>query len=322
MRSDWTPDAKYLFFDAGPYGGPHGHEDKLSIEIYVFGHPFLVDVGSYTYDDSSPFRRYFKGTYGHNTILVDGLSQIRGWYGDYMEPRVGVKPDAVWVNRPEFDYAVATYGDGYGEFSIRRPDAAVIIDDVIHTRHVLFIKPDYWILVDELQATECHRYQQLFHADPNVILAHVENNKVFLGIESGAAQLVLVPSASETKVRLLSGCEEPVQGWYSPEADVKQPSTVVIYETEKLSSTVLSTLVFPSLEHVSGTGVAMDISIESIAISGGAGLAFEVQTPQGKDYLMLSSNTERKQFGPYEASSKLAVVRTDKKGNVLSQFEW
>ena len=49
MRSDWTSEARYLLFDAGPYGGPHGHEDKLSIELFAFGQPFIVDSCSYTY---------------------------------------------------------------------------------------------------------------------------------------------------------------------------------------------------------------------------------------------------------------------------------
>ncbi|MBV7336996.1 heparinase II/III family protein [Chloroflexi bacterium TSY] len=31
MRSSWESSANYLLFDAGPYGGPHGHEDKLAL---------------------------------------------------------------------------------------------------------------------------------------------------------------------------------------------------------------------------------------------------------------------------------------------------
>jgi len=79
MRTDWTSQARYLFFDAGPFGGPHGHEDKLNIEVCAFGQPFIVDSGSYTYHRQDPFRTYFVGSSGHNTILVDGQSQIRRW---------------------------------------------------------------------------------------------------------------------------------------------------------------------------------------------------------------------------------------------------
>jgi hypothetical protein len=64
MRSNWTKDANYLIFDAGPYGGYHGHEDKLSIELYALGQAFIVDSGSYTYDREDPYRNYFVGSQG------------------------------------------------------------------------------------------------------------------------------------------------------------------------------------------------------------------------------------------------------------------
>ena len=76
MRSDWTEDARWLIFDTGPYGGPHGHEDKLSFELFAYGAPFIVDPGSYTYNRSDPYREYFVGSQGHNTVLVDNKSQV------------------------------------------------------------------------------------------------------------------------------------------------------------------------------------------------------------------------------------------------------
>ncbi|MGI9284915.1 MAG: heparinase II/III family protein, partial [Pseudomonadales bacterium] len=50
MRSDWSLDALYLLMDCGPFGGVHGHEDKLSIEVCAYGQPFLIDPGTYTYN--------------------------------------------------------------------------------------------------------------------------------------------------------------------------------------------------------------------------------------------------------------------------------
>ena len=77
MRSDWTPEAKYLIADTGPYGGPHGHEDLLSFELFAYGAAFIVDPGSYTYNRTDPYRDYFVSSHGHNTVIVDGGSQVR-----------------------------------------------------------------------------------------------------------------------------------------------------------------------------------------------------------------------------------------------------
>ena len=90
MRSDWetAPNARYLLFDAGPYGGYHGHEDKLNLEMYAYGQTFIVDPGCHNYDEADPYRAHFVSSHAHNTLLVDGKSQIRRWYRENLRPSV------------------------------------------------------------------------------------------------------------------------------------------------------------------------------------------------------------------------------------------
>ena len=45
MRSDWTPRAKYLYFDLGPWGDNHMNQDQLSIEVSAKGRHFLINGG-------------------------------------------------------------------------------------------------------------------------------------------------------------------------------------------------------------------------------------------------------------------------------------
>ncbi|MDF2922734.1 MAG: heparinase [Paenibacillaceae bacterium] len=54
----------YLFFDAGPLGGSHGHADPLHFEWFRSGKQLLVDPGRYTYEEGE-WRRYFKGARAH-----------------------------------------------------------------------------------------------------------------------------------------------------------------------------------------------------------------------------------------------------------------
>ncbi len=72
------------------------------------------------------------------------------------------------MNRNEFDYAVSEYIDGYGDYALKRPKDPQIVDDVTHTRRGLFVKPNYWILIDELHAKSLHDYQLLFHTTPGL----------------------------------------------------------------------------------------------------------------------------------------------------------
>ncbi|HEY3297865.1 MAG TPA: heparinase II/III family protein, partial [Armatimonadota bacterium] len=63
-----------LNFNCGPYGGGHGHPDKLSIVLYAGGHQWLPDFGSCGYD--SPLKGSWTAqTVSHNTVVVDGVSQ-------------------------------------------------------------------------------------------------------------------------------------------------------------------------------------------------------------------------------------------------------
>ena len=52
MRSGWDRDARLLHLDAGLFGAGHQHEDKLSILLYAFGKPLLVEGGVVMYDRS------------------------------------------------------------------------------------------------------------------------------------------------------------------------------------------------------------------------------------------------------------------------------
>jgi len=319
MRGDWTEGARYLLFDAGPYGGPHGHEDKLSIEVFAFGQPFIVDAGSYTYDKADPFRRYFVGSQGHNTVMVDGKSQIRRWRKDNLNPKTALGRYATWISQPGFDYVSAQYGDGYSVFRLKRPKGADVIEDVSHTRRILFLKPDYWLIVDELEAQAPHKYQVLFHAAPGVVAQVGPENRVVLGTAAETATLHLVPvDSGEVRVSCLTGSTDPIQGWYSPNTRHKTPATAVIYEKGSIASTVVATLLYPCHDGCSGD----QVRIEPLVVSGGRGLAFVVTTERGRDYLLFSQDDGAglKQFGPYQARGLVAGVRTDGNGRVLTQL--
>lgn len=322
MRSDWSRDAHYLLLDAGPYGGHHGHEDKLSIEVWAFGQPFVVDSDAYTYHSADPFRAHFVSSQAHNTVLVDGKSQVRRWKKENRLPRKAMGTDTTWISQPGFDYVSASYSDGYGEFRLQRPTnltdgGTKILQGVTHTRRILFVKPDYWLIVDELQSTDCHDYQVLFHTVPEVSVQVRPGNRAILNAATGAASLHIVPADPDTvKVSCMTGSQSPIQGWYSPSSHEKEPATAIIYERTNSASTAITTLLYPCPAGRSGD----EIGIEPLAVDGG-GLAFAVTTFRGRDYLLFAYGRYRKQFGPYESTASVSAVRTDPAGTIRSRFD-
>ena len=243
MRSDWAPDARYALFDAGPFGGNHGHEDKLSLEVSAFGQPLLVDPGSYTYDPADPFRAYFVGSHGHNTVTVNGLSQIRRWQPGALEHAARPGKYLSWQSTARYDLAEAQYTDGYGEYRFDPPfERLARLTGVTHRRRVLFVKPDYWIVLDDLSAATAQRYEQRWHAAPQLAAETLGDRVVLRGPEG--VGLLIAAAAPPDALELVCGQEHPPQGWYSAGYYHKTPAAAAAFVTSG-SSVSLTTLLYP-----------------------------------------------------------------------------
>ncbi|MCA1798682.1 MAG: heparinase II/III family protein [Xanthomonadaceae bacterium] len=156
MRSDWGHDAHCLIVDAGPLGCPvsggHGHADLLSLHCHAFGLPAIVDPGTGQYPTEGGWRRHFRETGAHSTVTVDGLSQAEStgpfsWH-ERCDARV-----REWQSSPTHDLLDAEH-DAY-----RR-----LADPVTHRRRVLFVKPHYWVVVDDLGGADTHTIEARFAA--------------------------------------------------------------------------------------------------------------------------------------------------------------
>lgn len=246
MRSDWNDNARYLAFDTGPYGGPHGHEDMLSFELSAYGAPFIVDPGSYTYQKNDPYRNYFVGSAGHNTVLVDQMSQIRRWGREHMTPAVRNDVYGTWQPGRDVDFASGQYDDGYAPFALTKPDGATIGEDVVHQRDIIFVKPDYWVVVDYLAAAEAHDYDFLFHLAPDVVTTLREADNALCHSKRNGAQLSVRGFSTGTlSSDELIGAESPIQGWYSSDHHKKVPSPTLIFRCRGGASVCVAWLLCP-----------------------------------------------------------------------------
>ncbi|MCX5672336.1 MAG: alginate lyase family protein, partial [Planctomycetota bacterium] len=246
LRSGWGPDDLYLFFDAGPVGTAHWHEDMLNLLLGAFGRTLLTEAGGYPYDKSE-WRRYSISTQGHNTVTVDGKEQRRGVDGAkaVMEP---VK--SLWCTTPLFDQAAGTYDAGYQ--ATRHADreyfpVAYVGErdrSIAHTRHVIFLKPYYVLAVDFLTGRGEHRYDAHFHLDaPDATLD--EGTKAAHTTRPDGAQLGLLPLDTDgLQARIVKGQQEPVLGW-ALSLSGKRPIPTVVYTKQAPAPTTFATLLYP-----------------------------------------------------------------------------
>lgn len=159
MRDGWTESDNYLLIDCGEVGaiaGGHGHADALSIELAVRGRTLLVDSGTYTYHESKELRDYFRSSTAHNGLVVDGISSSEpgntfGW-----KTRANAGPNA-WIAEERFDFFEGSH-NGYDR--LEAPAA--------HSRSILFLKNDYWIMHDLVATPGEHDYALNFHIKDNI----------------------------------------------------------------------------------------------------------------------------------------------------------
>ena len=263
MRSDWTRNARYLIADTGPYGGPHGHEDKLSFELFAYGAPFIVDPGSYTYDKSDPYRNYFVGSQGHNNVLVDQGSQIRRWKSKHMTPAVCEGNHGLWRSTNEFDFASGRYDEGYAPFSLRRPADMSVNMDVTHQRDFVFVKPDYWIVADYLDASELHQYTFLFHLAPDVLVENLIGSTALLRSGRNGAQLVMAAlTEQDISSEVVEGSESPIQGWYSEDHHKKCAAPALSFDVFKSRSIFVAWVLYPLPSGADASQVQIEMSHE------------------------------------------------------------
>ena len=203
MRSGWGPADRTLLFETGPFSTGHQHEDQLNLILHCGGKTLLTEGGTYSYD-ASDWRRYVLSSRAHNVVLVDGQPQHRA--GRRETYAVDTPYDNRWFSSAEFDVAEGRYDSGFGAQNEIK---------VIHTRRVLFVKPDYWLVADSFVPPDAveHTYEALFHLD--AAAAQVEAPSAAVSVDDGSTGLRITPLAGlPVTVRIVQGQKEPeVQGW-------------------------------------------------------------------------------------------------------------
>lgn len=154
MRDGWSRDDNYMLIDCGPLGGlkcGHAHADALGFELAVHGRTLLVDPGTFTYTGSKEQRDYFRSSAAHNTLTIDGESSSTS-DGPFSWKQVANAKKLKWISQPRFDFFIGQH-DGYLRLSA----------PALHHRSILFLKNDYWIIVDEIETEGIHEYDLHFH---------------------------------------------------------------------------------------------------------------------------------------------------------------
>ncbi len=148
LRASWEEKANLLHFGNGPQGGGHGHADDLHVDLVFGGRDVLVDAGRYTYAVERG-RLDFKNPDAHNTIIVDDqfFTICEGAWG---YTRLSQPVNRYFHTSERYDYVEGGHL-GY------------IDKGIIVRRRIIYIRPDIYIIADEISASGHHCSRRYFH---------------------------------------------------------------------------------------------------------------------------------------------------------------
>jgi len=236
MRSGWEPRDHQIIFDVGPLGPPsaagHAHADLLSVQCAPFGEPCVVDPGTFRYAADRSWRDMFRGTAAHSTVTVDGVGQAMpaGPFAWHATPRARLR-------RFASDESLA-YADAEHRAYCR------LSDPVVHRRRVLFLKPRFFVIVDDLEGNAGHRIDMRFQFTP--LRAEQRNGWVRATGPRGPGLLIRSFANVELTTQIAEGSEVPAQGWVSPDYGQRRPAPVMIVTAEARLPLRIITLLVPT----------------------------------------------------------------------------
>ncbi len=196
LRNQWeiNNNTVQVVFHASFHTKTHKHHDDLSFIVYGHKQPLLIDTGKYNYNYHDPKRSYVVSNQAHNTICVDDRD-------------TDIHPKNVGKSGLTYYYFSVNFSCICG--------AHALYADVIHQRILLYFKPNNIVVLDLLDSSSKHKYEQVFNFHPS--LTCISNNNIISASKDDKGALDLSPLYDINKTHLYNASEDPLRGWCCPE---------------------------------------------------------------------------------------------------------
>jgi hypothetical protein len=170
-------------------------------------------------------------------VRVDGIDQAlpRGPFAWHARPSARLRR---FSTTDALDVADAEH-DAY----------ARLADPVTHRRRVLWIKPRYWVIVDDLTGAASHEIELRFQLAP----IDVTMDRTPWARTRGAAGsgLFIRPFATTSlTTEVITGSTTPMAGWVSRDYGQREPAPVLIYRATTTLPIRIATLLLPAAAEI------------------------------------------------------------------------
>jgi hypothetical protein len=267
LRDGWTLDTMYACLHNGDQH--NAERNSLALDLYALGHTLVTAPGRYGYY-TPEWPRYFT-TAGYNTLMVDGTMQAE-WGKNHP-----------LLNGPDLSRNHWQFGQDVDFLWASHPTGFVAAPHVRWQRGLLFVKGEYWLVLDYVKGEGEHDLDLRWLLtpsetviEPDGLTVHTKNSDANVrivplwpdplspcpspcggggdGESGGPANSGPIPlRRGRDRVRvdgapclsLWRGSDEPLRGWYSPENGYRIPAPQLEYTWRSALPTLVATLIVP-----------------------------------------------------------------------------
>ncbi|MBV9209945.1 MAG: heparinase II/III-family protein, partial [Acidobacteria bacterium] len=227
------------------------------------GRTLLVDPGTYTYTGSQELRDYFRSSAAHNTLTIDGESSSLP-AGPFSWKESAHAEALAWKTGSRFDYFAGAH-NGY----MRWENAPAM-----HSRSVLFLKNDYWIVRDRVETSGERRYDLHFHFAPDAhprleTSAHAHGSPAERAAQASGLEIFSFADGGEWSVE---------QGWISSCYGERRLAPVCVFSVKATGTQEFFSFLIPRR--------AEQANAEAHEIQALGGRAFEIRDETARDLLL------------------------------------
>lgn len=216
-------DEIYLMIDGGSIGPDflpaHSHADIFSFELSFQNKKIIVDTGIFKYEEGKE-RNYARSTLAHNTLSIDGISQVECW-GSFRVAR-RYKPKNIEFDLSRNDFRFSGEFDGYSK---------LIGDNLLHNRIVTGnIKEKFIEIYDEVTGKGTHQIESYLHFHPDCKI-QLSQNEIRIN--------------NNIRVIVFDGNIKLEDSWYSPRFGIKvKNQKLVIHQNSSLPLKIRYRIIF------------------------------------------------------------------------------
>lgn len=260
-----------VFLHCGGFRDRPGHADLLHLDLWWRGQNIAHDPGTYSYNAPEPWDTTMGETSRHNTVTVDGLSQMdRAGRFLWLPWARGVAEEARYSPAGLLACWEGSH-DGYARLAA----------PVNHRRAVLRIAEGAWLVVDRLESKGEHSYTLHWHL-PDVphTLGREGGASLELRTQAGLYYLRCGAIGRAGEASLERAAPDGRRGWEAPRYSQREPALSLNLAAHAAGLTFWTVLAPEPCEVLSGP--------EALVIRGGAWQAI-VTLPSGPGPLIASA---------------------------------